>query len=344
MPLLRTSLMLAFASLISMPSWAASLASALVEPVELPSVYRLDGTVEAVNRGTLSAQTSGQIQQILVDVDDLVVEDQVIIQLKDTEQKARLDQAKANLQAAQAALQEAQRDYQRVEGVYAKKLVSKSEMDRATAALKRARAQEKAAKAALKQAQEQYAYTQIRAPYTGVVTQRLAEVGETVQPGTPLISGVSLDQLRVTVDLPQSLMSAVREQKQGKVLMPGGDWIEATRVTVFPLADSGSNTFKTRLLLPPKLRGLFPGMYVKSAFTTGSERLLVIPTAAVAHRSEVTAAYVISDNGMIHMRHIRIGRGLPGGRVVVLAGLSAGEAVAIDPVAAGVALKAQRAE
>lgn len=344
MELFRASLMLALSGLISTNLWAANLATALVEKVEMPDVYQLNGTVEAVNKGTLSAQTSGQITKILVDVRDLVQEGQLIIQLKDTEQKARLDQAKANLQSAVAALQQAQREFNRVKGVFAKKLVSKSEMDNASANLKRARAQKKAAEAALQQAAEQYAYTQIRAPYTGVVTKRHVELGETVQPGMPLISGVSLDELRVTVDLPQSLMPAVRAQREGQVLIPGGDWVAATRLTIFPLADPGSNTFQTRMLLPPKLRDLFPGMFVKAAFTTGTERLLAIPGSAVAHRSEVTAAYVMKEDGAIYMRHIRLGRRLPGDRVAVLAGLAEGEAVAIDPVAAGVALKAQRAE
>ena len=71
-----------------------------------------------------------------------------------------------------------------------------------------------AARAALQSAQEGVAYTEIRAPYAGVVTRRNVEVGETVGPGTPLMSGLSLQYLRVAVEVPQSLVDQVRRLRK----------------------------------------------------------------------------------------------------------------------------------
>jgi len=85
-------------------------------------------------------------------------------------------------------------------------------------------------------------------------------------------------------------------------------------------------------------------MFVKTAFAIDAEKALVIPASAVVRRSEVTAAYVVDEQGHIRMRHIRVARLLEDGRATVLAGLTQGEAVATDPVAAGVALKQQAAE
>lgn len=335
----------AFASLVSsIAAHAAELSTVLVDKIDQPREYRLDGVVEAIDRGTLSAQTSGQIQRILVDVDDLVEQGSLIIQLKATEQQAGLERAQANLQAATAQWQEAEREFTRTEGVYAKKLVSKSAMDKATANRKTMSAQKRAAEAAMQQAREQFEYTQVRAPYTGIVTERHVELGEMAQPGTPLISGVSLDNLRITVDVPQSLIAAVREQGKARVRTPAGAWVAVSKLTVFPFAERGSNSFKVRLYLPEKVPNLFPGMFVKTAFVTGGEKLLVVPAAAVVRRSEVTAAYVVGEAGGIQMRHIRVGRMLEDGRIAVLAGLSQGEMVATDPVAAGVALKQKAAE
>lgn len=328
--------------LLAVPA-RAELATAAVEQAQLPREYRLDGTVEAIHQSTLSAQTSGQVQQVLVDVDDFVEQGALIIRLKDTEQSARYAQAEANLQAANAALQEAQREYTRIEGIYARKLVSKADMDRVTAALKKAKAQQASASAALKQASEQLEYTRIRAPYTGIVTKRHIEAGETAHPGQPLITGISLDELRVSVDVPQSLINAVREHGQARVQLPDGDWLTATKLTVFPYADANSNTFKVRADLPSGAKGVFPGMSLKVAFTVGSETVLTVPEQAVVHRAEVTGVYVLDDQGRLTLRHVRTGRVLDG-KVVVLAGLHAGEQVALDPVAAGVALKRQRGE
>lgn len=321
----------------------AELATAPVVQAEVPREYRLDGTVEAVHQSTLSAQTSGQVQAVLVDVDDYVEQGTLIIQLKDAEQKARYAQAQANLQAATAQLQDAQKEFTRTKDIYARKLVAKAAMDKATAALKTAEAQHKAAQAAQKQAEEQLEYTRIRAPFTGIVTKRLIEVGETAQPGRPLISGISLEKLRVNVEVPQSLINAVREHRQARVQLPDGQWLDTQDLTIFPYADSASNTFKVRASLNSGVKGVFPGMWLKVAFVTGSEPLLTVPRAAVVHRSEVTGVYVVGTDGAISLRHVRLGRRLDD-RQVVLAGLHDGEQVALDPVAAGVTLKRQRGE
>lgn len=344
MRFVQTSLLFLASLLFSLAPQAAELSTVLVDRIDVPREYRLDGVVEAIDAGTLSAQTSGQIQRILVDVDDFVEQGTLIIQLKATEQLAGLDKAKANLQAANAQWQEADREFKRIEDIYARKLVSKSDMDKATASLKKAVAQKKGAEAALQQAREQYEYTQVRAPYTGIVTERHVEMGETAQPGTPLISGVSLDRLRVKVDVPQSLIAAVREHGKARVKIPSGEWVEVSKLTAFPFADQASNTFKVRLYLPEKVPGLFPGMFLKTAFVVDSQKALVIPASAVVRRSEVTAAYVVDEQGHVQMRHIRVARVLEDGRATVLAGLTQGEQVAIDPVAAGVALKQQGVE
>ena len=74
---------------------AGSLEHETLRVVEVPREYRLDGVVEAVNQSTVSAQTSGQVEEILFDVDDFVETGDLIVRLKDTEQKARLVQAEA---------------------------------------------------------------------------------------------------------------------------------------------------------------------------------------------------------------------------------------------------------
>ncbi|PLX60553.1 efflux RND transporter periplasmic adaptor subunit [Sedimenticola selenatireducens] len=307
----------------------------------IPREYRLDGVVEAINQATISSQTSGQVMEILVDVDDFVEQGAVIIRLKDTEQRARLDQAEAELQAANAVWQEASRDYERTKEIFQRKLVAQSAMDKATASLKASKARQEAASAALNQAKEQLEYTRIRAPYAGIVTERLIETGETASPGQQLISGISLDQLRVSVDVPQSLIPAIRQQASAQVLLPDASSVAATAVTIFPFADPASGTFKVRLQLPTDIAGLFPGMLVKTRFEIGKTQELLIPAASVVYRSEVTAVYVIDKDNRLSLRHIQTGHKRNGNLIAVLAGLEDGERVALDPVEAGSRLKLQ---
>ncbi len=109
-----------------------------------------------------------------------------------------------------------------VKGLYDKKNVSDSAMDQATADLASAQAALDAATARLEQAQEQLEYTEIRAPYSGIVTHRHVQVGEMASPGQPVMSGISLDELRVIVDVPQSVIPAVRGGGSARIYLPDG--------------------------------------------------------------------------------------------------------------------------
>jgi len=339
-------LLLSIATLFSLlPAVGISeLATALAIIRETPREIRLDGVVEVVNQTTVSAQTQGQVEQVLFDVDDFVEAGQLIIRLKDTQQRARLRQAEAELKETLAKLQEARDQHRRVKEMYAKKLVSQSRMDETVVALKSAGARQQAASAGLERAKEQFEYTRIKAPYSGIVTQRLIEVGEIASPGQKLMSGISMDQLRISVDVPQSLIPTIRKLGKARFLQPGNGYVDALKLTIFPFAHQGSNTFKVRMNLPKGTVNLFPGMFVKTAFTTGIKEELVVPATAVVYRSEVTAVYVVNDDGRIGFRHVRLGHLTDDGRISVIAGLLPGEKVTLDPIAAGKILKQQLRE
>lgn len=306
---------------------------ALVVQAEHIEVERkLDGTVEAVNQGTVAAQTSGRVAEILYDVNDFVPAGAVIIRLRSTEQRAGLQQAQAALKEAAAREAEAQTRYQRMADMFDRKVVPKATLDEVTAGRDAAVARLAAARASVESAREGVSYTEVRAPYAGVVTKRLVEVGETVSPGTALMSGLSLQYLRVAVDVPQSIVAQVRRIKKAAVYVDGRR-IEAEKVTVFPEASSSSNTFRARLELPENATDLYPGMFVKVGFVTGEADRLLVPATSVVARSEVTAVYVLDTNGRTSMRQIRLGDA-HGDRLEVISGLRAGEKVAVDPLAA----------
>lgn len=302
-----------------------ALGSAEQQQVAQERVY--DATIEAVQKSTVSAQTSGRIIAINFDVDDYVTKGSVLLRFRDVEQRA-------NLKSAEARYQEAAAEFKRTSEIYAKKLVAKSAYDRAQATLKTAQAR-------LEQAREQLEHTVVRAPYSGIVTKRFVEIGETANVGQPLMTGLSLDNLRAVVAVPEAIIATVREHNQARIILPfkQNESLGADKITFFPYADPQSHTFRVRLQLPPGQKGLYPGMFVKAAFVVGEVPRLTVPKAAVTYRSEVTAVYVVDAQNRISFRQIRLGRELPDGRVEVLAGLSAGERVALDPVQAGVYLK-----
>src|SRR5215469_6731525 len=316
----------------AVPTTTTALATVAVQAERVPLERRLDGVIEAVNQSTVAAQTSGRVEAILYDVNDFVPAGAVIIRLRAAEQHAGLSAAKAALSEATAREAEAQTHYRRLADMYQRKVVPKATLDEATANRDAAVARLNTARAGLASAKEGVAYTEIRAPYAGVVTKRLVQVGETVSPGTPLMSGLSLQFLRVNVDVPQSIVEQVRRIREAAVYI-GERRIEATKVTIFPEAASPSSTFRARLELPENATDLYPGMFVKVGFVTGEAERLLVPARAVVERSEVTAVYLTGAGGRISMRQVRLGERF-GDRIEILSGLVAGDHVALDPLAA----------
>ncbi|MDX1697374.1 MAG: efflux RND transporter periplasmic adaptor subunit [Thiohalobacterales bacterium] len=313
-----------------MAAQPAALAGAPVEYVTVTQEEIFNGVIEAVHESTVAAQTAGRVTEVLFDVDDHVPRDSVIIRLRDTEQRA-------GLKEAEARHVQARNDYQREQKLFAQDAGSKSALEKAEAALK-------TAAAALEAAREQTEHTVIRAPYGGIVVERLVEPGESVQPGTPLMTGLSLEQLRITTDIPERLIQTVRTWHRARVLLPGDpqEAIQVDDITVSPRADRTTHTFEVRVPLTTTREGLYPGMSVKVAITTGQANRLLIPAGAIVRRSEVTGVYVLQDEGVV-FRQIRAGREHGDAGVEVLAGLSAGEQVALDPVQAAIMLKSLRA-
>ncbi len=327
--------------------YAAGLSAASLPFATETAVYQdsaqqlvLDGRIEAVHRSTVSAQGSGRIMEIAYDVDDYVTAGSLIVRLTDTEQRARVNQANAAFNEAQAGLREAEAEFKRISDIFARNLVSRADMDRATSARDAARARLDAARASRDEANEQLEYTRVRAPFAGIVLERYVEIGETVNPGQPLMAGISLDALRITADVPQRHINAVREHRQATVHMEDRLSVPTQTLTFFPYADPQTNTFRVRADLPTGISGLFPGMSVKVAFTVGQKQRLVVPRAAVMHRSELTAVYVVGADNRVHLRQIRSGHA-DEVFTEVLAGLQAGERVALEPIRAGLYLKQQ---
>jgi RND family efflux transporter MFP subunit len=318
------------------------LATITVVSDEVPSERLLDGKVEAVNQATVSAQTAGRITEINFDVNDVVPAGAVIVRIRSTEQVAGLTQAQAALKEATAREAEAQTRYARIRDMYQRRVVAKATLDEASAARDAAVARLIAAQAGLEAAREGVSYTEIRAPYAGVVTRKFVQVGESVAPGTPLMAGASLDSLRVVAEVPQSIIDQVRAVRRAAVYVDG-QRIESRSVTLYPSAQPESNTFPVRIELPKGVEGLAPGMFVKVGLVTGEAELLLVPRSAVVERSEMRAVYVVAPDGRVSLRQVRLGH-VRGDRIEILAGLAPGENVALDPAAAAAAVRAPAAK
>lgn len=316
---------------------ASDLATIVVGAESAPAELLLDGVVEAVEQATLSAQTPGRVAEVPVEFNDQVRAGALLVRLRATEQVAGLDQAQAALRAAAARDAQARAQFDRINDMYERKVVARATYDEALAARDAAGAGLAAARAGLEAAREGVAYTELRAPYDGVVTAKHVHVGEVVAPGTPLVAVAALGPRRVVVEVPQSAAAAV--QAAGKATVHAGDErIAATRITVAPSAQPQSGTFRARVDLPEGITQLAPGTYAKVGFVTGESSRTFVPRSAVVERSEMRAVYVVAPDGRVALRQVRLGRP-SGDRIEVIAGLARGDKVATDPAAAAIAAR-----
>ncbi|TRZ66876.1 MAG: efflux RND transporter periplasmic adaptor subunit [Rhodocyclaceae bacterium] len=318
--------LLAILSALPGISKAQALATATVDLREVDQTYPAEAVVEAVRQATIAAQMQGRVVEARFDAGSRVKSGEVLMRLD--EREAAQGQA-----GAQAQLANARAAWERNKNLLAQKFISQAAFDKAEADYQ-------AAAAGAGQAGAVTSFATINAPFSGVVAQRHAELGEMAGPGKALITVFDPKSLRVVASIPQHKLAAVRQALRARVEFPEtGKWIDALRVEILPTADIQTHVVRARVYLPDNLEGILPGMFVRAHFVIGKSRKLLVPAGAVLRRGELTGVYVLDDKALPHLRQVRLGESLAGSDIEVLAGLAAGEKVALDPVKAGIALK-----
>jgi RND family efflux transporter MFP subunit len=301
-----------------------------------PQWLELPSRVEAVAQATISSQTSGRIVELPFDVNDVVAQGAVIVRFTDVEQRARFNQAEAALSEAQTRRDEASKELERIAELRDQGLVAISAFDNAKANFDGAVARVQQAQAALAAATEQLEQTVVRAPYAGIVQQRFVEVGELASPGTPLLRGLSLEDLRMVSQLPQSQLQAASNSPAVALRLADNRIVElgTADITVAPEANSANHSFQLRVQLPPadySRYALYPGSWARLRLQVGEQAMLIVPKAAVLWRGEVSSVWLQSSNGVV-LQPVRV-KSHAADSYQVLSGLQAGQTIAADGLA-----------
>jgi len=306
---------------------------------QVPIAIHSTGTVRAKETAVLSAQVTGRIVQVLVREGDRVQAGQTLVVLDEAMQKSAVAQAAAAWKATQQQQSAAQTDAQlaastleRYQKLKSQRSVNLQEMDEVTrrsesasAKLESMQAQGEAAHAQLISAQTMLGYTRLRAPFSGVVTARLADPGTMASPGLPLLQVDSSGPLQLNTTVDESAIAVLRKGMKTRVTIDGAASAEneGTVAEILPAADSASHSFLVKIDLPVS-GNLHAGVYGSAEFTTGTRKVVLIPRSAVILRGSLTCAYAIDGNGIAQLRYVTLGANY-GSNVEVLTGISAGE-------------------
>lgn len=312
--------------------------------------WQTEAQVQAVRQSVLAAQIPAALLQWKVKPGDAIRAGQVLAVLDARDTLAQALRAQAGVQQAMAQAQDAETQLQRQRQLRQQGFVSSAALDTLEQQAKAAKAGVEAAKAAATQAAVAQGHAQLTAPYDGFVLATHMEPGEVAAPGRPMLTVYAGDALRVTAFVPQSVSHTLDTQAAVTVTLADGSARSLEGARLIPGTDPTSQTRELRVDLPRDWK-LLPGQAVQlrlglqgqgqgqaraaSAAMAAPTGVLSVPAQAVLVRGELTAVYVLQGQQFV-LRPVRLGA-QEGGLRQVLAGLQAGEQVALDPVKAGLA-------
>ena len=276
------------------------------------------GTVRPELSAAIEAKVSGRIEQMLVVPGQPVQAGELLAKLDAHEIQARLDQATT-------ARQQAESDFKRASDLHGQKILSQSEFDNAQSKFRMAVAVETEAKTLLD-------YTEIIAPFDGVITRKLADVGDLAMPGKPVLQMENPNALRLEADVPEALIDNVKLSDRLAVrIATVTNEVQGTVAELSPTADPNSRTFLVKLDLP-NAPGLRSGQFGRVAVPVGEVSAIRVPASAVIQRGQMELVFVVT-NGHAELRLIKTGRHV-GDELEVVSGLNSGEQVVTEGAAA----------
>lgn len=335
-----------------------------VQNSRIGSTVSLGGVVVPNKEVTLTAQLPGRIEFIAGAEGDRFTRETLLVSLDDDELLAQRQAAAAKMATADAALRNAGVQYNRelysprannspggmgVPSLFDQMFTNQmsdfmgfrdtsseraadlygagNRIEQARNALTATRSQLQALDAKLR-------YTQSTAPMDGVIIKKFVEVGDTVQPGKPLVKFANVDDLQIRVDVPARLMPGLQRGMKVPARLDVGDtrlfvWV----AQIFPMADPERHTVTVKFELPKGSPGS-PGMYAEVLIPDVSapvNDLPVLPKAAIRRSGSLPGVYVLNERNEPELRLVRIGDQVNQDYVTVLSGVRSGDRVLMNP-------------
>lgn len=319
-----------------------AVAQAVVQTV--PSTVKAVGTVRAAESAAVSAQLPGRLLAVLVHAGDTVRAGQPLARIDSTLAASDVARAKASVAAARQAIAAAQSQsdlaastLHRYDLLRQRNSVSPQEYDEvsrraqsAQAQLQAAQAQLAAAQAAADSAATVAGYAVVTAPFSGIVTARLADPGTLAAPGVPLLMLDKSGPLQLQVSVDESQIAAVHTGQTFDATLDGLPQPVPARVAeILPAADPASHSFLVKLTLPPT-SSLRSGVYGSIAIPVGHRSAVLLPAAAVVPRGSLATVWALDASGTATLRYVTLGASF-GDQVEALSGVSAGESLVLNP-------------
>lgn len=288
------------------------------------------GILQAHDEATVAAQVAGQIERTIVDLGDRVTTGQELALIDTASYEALARQAAANLAKARASAANAAQSLKRVQELQKDKIASSSEYDQAVADSEQARAEVKAAEAAEAIAQLNLSRSHVKAPFDGALAERVADSGDYVSVGTPIIRLVKTDPLRLRLDVPERESSAVRVGQRVHLTVEGDTNIYSGTVTrVAPAIRQADRMLPVEADVPNP-GALRAGLFARARILVDDRDAgLSVPANALTVFAGIEKVIVVQEGKTLEKTVTTGRRGADW--VEILSGAKVGETVVLDP-------------
>jgi membrane fusion protein (multidrug efflux system) len=305
--------------------------AAVVERL-MPQHLVVTGSLRADQESNLAADANGKVLQVWVERGQVVHRGEVIATLD--ERSAALGASAARAQANMAASQlgQAQRECERVKHLLDTAAISQADFDRQTAQCVAQQWSAEAAEAQHKSAAKLLGDARIRAPFDGVIGERLVNVGQYVEPSTMVASIYVSDPLRLQITVPEANIASVRKDMPVSftVAAYGEENFSASVRFISPNVREASRDLVVEALVANRDGRLRPGMFAVARLELGEKARPVVPLSAVSHDDSQARVFVVEPDKQIQERLVQLGE-TKDDAVAILNGLRSGEAVVTKP-------------
>jgi len=286
----------------------------VVQSQEVEAVHETVGNVKAANVSVLASKLMGTVLAVHVRQGERVRAGQLLLEIEARDLAAQANAAAAQRQLAQATFAR----YQRLSESGA---ISRQDYDVAMT-------QKNVAEAEYQRIMATMAFARVTAPMDGVVSDRRVDPGTMVAPGQTLLTVDDPSSYVVETNIEERWADKLSVGTPIKVRIPAlNQSYTGTVLEISPSIDAVSRTFYAKVSLPgERLRS---GLYARIEFSGGRERILLVPTKAIFRKGQLDGVYVVSSEGVVTFRPIKIGRSIAA-NTEVLSGLNAGDKLIIS--------------
>jgi membrane fusion protein (multidrug efflux system)/multidrug efflux system membrane fusion protein/cobalt-zinc-cadmium efflux system membrane fusion protein len=307
--------------------------------VEVEEVRRQDviewiydiGSISADKRVTLSAEVGGRVAEVRADMGDKVAEGDLLARLDDERNRIARDKAIADVETAEANLENSKREAARETSLFEDQITSQHSIDKAELKSRIDAGQLKVARAALAAAERNLSDANIASPIDGEITRRHIETGELVQPGTPLFDIANIERVKVTIQVSERDITAIRKGQTAEIRVDGypGKVFNGSVSSIGAEADEQTRTFPVEILVAnDRPERLLPG-FIGRVQIRGRifKNVIFLSQEVIVQRKGRPVVFVVGSD-TASARTVELGYANRG-KVIITEGLHPGDKVVI---------------